>query len=263
MVIGVLLLAIPLLVYWLSFPDSVISQDNQDWGSFGSFLAGVYTFFASFASLATLLFLLYQYFSQKDSQQRLEIINFQKYQAHYQQFLQLIDSIEHDERYKISVINKGELYKLLFPDNNFENCTLQIVLDKEGNDYILNDIHLSMDRLKEMFSSTEVSAQQAFSLVSLLSKVFESLFLKLNRPEKHGDIVFQLDHSARYIILNTEDIDEAVSCLWVVLEVLYHFSGNTAPENISYQVGTSFTLESIKRYKKKIINDTQGYILVK
>ena len=264
---ALLLLALPILIYWLSFPDSVISQNNQDWASFGSYLAGVYTFFASLASLATLIFLLYQYFSQKESQQRLasaqlEIINFQKYQTHYQQFMLLIDILERDERYNISVISKDKLYKLLFADNDFEHCSYSIDLSSKGSDYILNDLRSSAATLKDMFSSTEVSAQQAERIVSLLSKLYDLLHLKLDRPEKVGDIVFQVGNSNRYIILNTDDIREVVSSLWAALNTLYHFSGNTPPENITSHVNTSFTNDSMARYKDSIRNEVQGYVLV-
>lgn len=104
LVIAAIFLLVPVVIYACSFQDFGISKDNQDWANFGSYLGGTYTLFASIASIATLFFVLYQHYSQKELQERLslaqlEIINFQKYQAHYQQFLQLIDSVEQDERY--------------------------------------------------------------------------------------------------------------------------------------------------------------------
>lgn len=267
LVIAILLLMIPVAIYAFSFQDLEISKNNQDWANFGSYLAGVYTFFASLASLATLFFLLYQHYSQRESQQRLslaqlEIINFQKYQAHYQQFLQLIESVEQDETYCVSIINKSALYKALFPDNSFKECSYIVDLESKDDSYLLNDIRSFAPRLKEMFSSTDVSIDHAERLVNSLSSVYDSFYLKLDRPEQNNDVVFQVGHSLRYIILNTDNLKEVSSNLWAVLDILFHFSGNIAPEDITYQVGTSYTLESMKLYKESIKCADHGHILV-
>lgn len=265
--LALLILLVPVIIYVSSFHDFDISKDNQDWANFGSYIGGTYTLFASLVSVATLFFVLYQYYSQKEQQERLslaqlEIINFQKYQAHYQQFLQLIDSVEKDDRYCVSIINKSALYKDLFPENSFTQCSYIVDLDDKDDSYLLNDVKVFAPRLKQMFSSTEISSSNAEDIVTSLSKVYDSLYLKLNRPEQNNDIVFQVEHSPRYIILNTDNLREATSNLWAVLDILFHFSGNTAPEDITYQVGSSFTVGSMECYKKSIERRDYGHILI-
>ncbi|HDM8140754.1 TPA: hypothetical protein P0E12_005048 [Vibrio harveyi] len=265
--LAIIILLVPIAIYVFSFRDFGISRDNEDWANFGSYLAGTYTLLASLASVATLLFVLYQHYGQKDQQDRLslaqlEIINFQKYQAHYQQFLQLIESVEQDERYCVSIINKSALYKELFPENSFAECSYVINLDDKDDSYLLNDIKLSAPRLKEMFRSVEVSVNQAEQIVDSLSRLYDTFYLKLDRPEQKNDIVFHVDNSSRHIILNTDNLKEVSSNLWAVLDVLFHFSDNTAPEDITYQVGSSFTKNSMELYKKHIKDASHGYILI-
>ncbi|MFP8845380.1 hypothetical protein ACLILW_16990 [Shewanella baltica] len=260
-------LFIPFILYWYLFQDYSISRNNQDWANLGSYLGGVYTFFASLASLATLIFLLYQYYSQKDYQQRLavaqlEIINFQKYQAHYQQFLLVIDNLEQDVNYNVSIINRGDLYKKLFPKNSFEQVSYKVDLNEMDVDYVLNYVKLCAQNLKGLFSSTDESDRPAREIIPILSMLYDSLFIKLDRPEKEGDIVFQLGNSERYIILNTENLREVTENLWAVINMLFQFTGNTAPDDITYQVGTSFTLRSMSIYKDSIKKERHGYILV-
>ncbi len=259
------ILLLPIVIYGVSFNGYELSKDNQDWGGFGSYLSGVYTLLSSLASLATLIFLLVQYYSQKDTQLRLasaqlEVISFQKYQAHYQQFLQLTDSVEQDERYSITFMNKGLLYKSLFPNNGFSQCEYDT--QPEDSNYIINDLNSLISKLKEDLSSTEVSAQKAERIVSTLSMIFDTLFIKLNRAEKEGDIVFQIKSSSRYVILNSEDLQEVSSNLWAVLDLIYHFCGSVAPEDLTYQIGTSFNVDSMARYKDFTRGRTQGYFFV-
>lgn len=136
-------------------------------------------------------------------------------------------------------------------------------MDDKDDGYLLNDIKLFAPRLKEIFSSTEVSINHAHQIVTSLSKVYDWLYLKLDRPEQNNDIVFQVEYSSRYIILNTDNLREVSSNLWAVINILFHFSGNTAPEDITYQVGTSFTVHSMELYKKSIGHRDDHYILIR
>lgn len=234
--------------------------DSQWISAFGTVLAAVGTVF-------TLWFLIYQNASQAEElrqerknrkdhedeqknmwQEQREMLTFQKLQMHKSLFNDLLNELE--VNHGIKFYNRTELYKNIFPDNNFSKFSAQVlpqsIIDAQTGS--LQDSKTIYEKIVK--SQTDYDAIQSSNFVhSHLLDLKDFIFLlHLTFPNQNnfGDITYYFD-SKDYLIINIFDLERNFSICEEVFQHLCDFAG-LEHSPIRTNLGIAFYTEAVFKY---------------
>lgn len=153
-------------------------------------LANLGTFLGSIGTLGTLLFLIYQNSqirlqqskSNDDDEKKMDILLFQKYQMHRQEFEKLLDQIEEKyKKYKLNFHNRNQLYKDMFPENNF-NKTEYYALN------FMDATHATFDTFNKCLNRDDYDSNTILLLLEWFEIPFYGLHIRFNQGCTYGDV---------------------------------------------------------------------------
>lgn len=162
---------------------------NDYVGIFNS-LANISTFVGAFGTVGTLLFLIIQNFqirlqerkSNNDDYKKMDILLFQKYQMHRQEFEKLLNQIE--EKHKSSKLNfhgRNQLYKDMFPENSFNKTEYHALEFMDGT-------HATFDGFNKLLNSDDHDSNSNLQLLELFETLFYRLHIGFDQECTYGDI---------------------------------------------------------------------------
>ncbi|MCC4834804.1 hypothetical protein LMH66_19350 [Shewanella sp. 10N.7] len=135
-----ILIAVVMIAFYFWHIRGPISHNQNDWASLGTFFSGIFSFLGAIGTVGVMLLGIKQFKIQQEQiasqterqdtfekkqdykwEKENEMLRFQKYQMHFNQFDNLLVNIE--KEHSISFKNRAGLYFEIFPSNSFENCS--------------------------------------------------------------------------------------------------------------------------------------------
>jgi hypothetical protein len=203
-----------IISYFFNFATWPLTMSSltADWSAFGSLLAGAASFLGAIGTVGVMLLGIKQFKIQQDQiikqterqdnfeekqdkkwAKENEMLNFQKYQMHYSSFQQVIKKIEESDGFNYKVSSTIELYKKIFPNNNFENVILDLNIGEQNHDdgYLNLLINEYYKIYKNLFYLNSNKAEEIVKLNHLFKN---KAFMQYTGNKKFGDIfIFKLN----------------------------------------------------------------------
>jgi hypothetical protein len=206
--IGIIIFIILMLLYFINFSTWPLTMSSltADWSAFGSLLAGAASFLGAIGTVGVMLLGIKQFKIQQDQiikqterqdnfeekqdkkwAKENEMLNFQKYQMHYSSFQQVVKNIEESDGFNYKISSTIDLYKKIFPNNNFENVVLNLNIDEQNHDdgYLNLLINEYYGIYKNLFSFNSNKAEEINKLHNLFKNKSSMLYTE---NKKFGDI---------------------------------------------------------------------------
>ncbi|MEL3923783.1 hypothetical protein V1481_10510 [Aeromonas enteropelogenes] len=160
------------------------------------------TWLGSIGTVGTLFFLSYQYLNEKEERknnekmqadmwmEQRESLNFQKYQVHRELFYKLLENIELDSKTPIKFNNKHELYRRIFPQNNFSKCDYDLSKTESKNILTL-EVDVILSQCEEIYRALSMREEHDIScLLSYHKDIVELLDITILPESKTGDVIY-------------------------------------------------------------------------
>ncbi len=232
--------SIPLIAYWYYMGSYSVSSQGE-WSEFAAVWSAAFGAVGSIATAATLGFLIWQYFfKQKELLDRnIEVINFQKYQIHKQLFNELLDSLESSFNDEVRFIDRGRVYKDIFPSNSFDATSYQINLDNECKAYDLADLSFKynqfLEKLKNQDKTENHGSCQVQYLIRDVADLLYRLGIFIRRSPQVGDFLYN-----DKIVFNSKNQDFFLRIIERTINAFREFSGNADLPALSTYSNTSY-----------------------
>lgn len=210
-------IVIPIIVLFLyreyvsglpaTFDVQNISRDSSKWSDFGSLLSGLFTLSGALATIATLIFAISQnkklareaekrsQLDAKNAEKNEKFMAFQKermslekYRLHQLMFNDLLDRIEIDAKSELRFYSRSDLYKGIFPNNSFDECSTKVNKNELGNKNIFNIISLA--KIINQKIESDNCENDGVELLNDFINMFNLLHVSFRRETKAGDITF-------------------------------------------------------------------------
>ncbi|WP_445945939.1 hypothetical protein [Shewanella sp.] len=241
---GIGVFAVILIAYAIKFRafyDGVkaISNLPNDWSAFGSLLSGASSLLGAVGTVGVMLLGIKQFKVQQEQikqhkqrqdifekkqcdkwEKENEMLSFQKYHMHYASFQELLDNFCNDNNLKIT--SRNQLYRKIFPHNNFQNTYLSN--DETNVDEINYLIDFYLECLNELQRLDSDKDQAILNFSHLIT-----MRLNIEHPlESHnGDIqIRKSEGNFTFSGLNLHTIDSTMKYIGRFIISLQNFSGS-------------------------------------
>ncbi|MBY8068785.1 hypothetical protein KW492_11025 [Vibrio fluvialis] len=221
---------------------------------------GFFTSIGSIATAFTLGFLVWQNSQQakrldkqEEHQQTMwkeqrEMLTFQKLQMHKSLFNDLLNELE--VNHGVKFYNRTELYKNIFPDNNFSKFSAQVlpqsIVDAQAGS--LQDSKTIYEKIMNRQADYDAIQSSNFvhSHLNDLWQFFGLLHLTFPNKNNFGDITYKFC-SKDFLIMNIFDLDKTLYVCEEVLQHLCDFSG-LEHKPIKTNTGSAFYTKALFNY---------------
>ena len=242
--------AIPLIFYaWHMYLGPLITgngvvhtiSSDGKWDDFAALWSAAFGAIGSIATAATLVFLIWQYFFKQQElfDRNIEVINFQKYEIH---------------NGEIVFIERGKLYRSIFPKNNFSKIEYSVDLTSVHKAGELQDIRTKHNQLRDKLKSQELvqagnEARETNLLIGDVCTLMELLGLYMRREKESGDFLLY-----EKIVFNSKQPDYFLAIIERTINELMSFSGNKELTSLMGYSRTSYLLRNLDGYANHIVS---------
>ena len=155
-------------------------------------IASLGTWFGSIGTIGTLVFLIRQNIQIKrqqnrsnyDEEKRMDMMLFQKYQMHRNEFDKLLDQLEEKhKKSQLNFCNRHQLYKNIFPENNFNKTEFHAPK-------FMASAHTQLDILNRHLNCDDYTSDSIEQLIQNFGWLFNTLHIRFSLEFTYGDVIY-------------------------------------------------------------------------
>lgn len=197
-IISIILSVIFLGFYWynVSLPvNNHISDKNDDWSAFASIVGACGSLIAAFGTIGVIAVSIKQFRTQQEQIDKQDvrwesdqkIINFRRFQEHKNEFEKHLNNVEKQSKRNVRCENKINLYKSIFPNNNFDHCSYKI----SHKDITELKIVSAFNNTVSMLDS--VDSTNIDGLIQHFDRFFKFHSFSIESNDDSGEFIFEGD----------------------------------------------------------------------
>lgn len=208
-----------------------VDSGTTAFGNWAMWVGAIATICAAVGTIGTLYFLVRQHFENSAREQEMwdeqrEKLIFDKYNGHKNLFISLLNEYEQSNSYGITIRNKHNFYRRMFPNNTLNNFNSTLSEDELGDFHPIRFAYSYLEKAHQEFHRIAIKDQYSpEELITSVAMLLDTLQISIQNKGM-GDVLIM--HTRRYV--NCFDTKLIMNEVEVLLDLLLDFASYKAPE---------------------------------